>query len=199
MAKWVRSGVLDNGLNDIKTNATKMLLIKTYALADTYATVTGNALNAGVTMASGDYTLANSGSNRTLTTASGKSDTATVNSQQYDAGTATGGSTSTLADTGKSWTTNVHAGRAVTITGGTGNGQVGVVASNTATVLTLSGTWAVAPDATSTYRISDNLHIAFTDGTANVIWVTDETSNQAITSGNVINFPSLVYTSNQPV
>lgn len=127
MAKWVRSGVLDNGLNDIKSNATKMLLISAYSAGDSYATVVANKLNAGVTMASGDYTLASAGSNRTLTTASGKTDTATASA---------GGS----------------------------------------------------PD----------LHIAFTDGAANVIWVTDETSNQAITNGNTINFPALVYTSNQP-
>lgn len=126
MAKWVRSGVLDNGLNDIKTNATHMLLIKAYTLADSYATVVGNIV-ADVTMVSGDYTLANSGSNRTLTTASGKSATASA-----------------------------------------GSGA------------------------------SPNLHFAFTDGTANVIWVTDETSDQVVTSGNTVNFPQLVYTSNQP-
>jgi len=126
MAKWVRSGVLDNGLNDIKTNATHMLLIKAYTLADSYATVVGNIV-ADVTMVSGDYTLANSGSNRTLTTASGKSATASASS-----------------------------------------------------------------------GASPNLHFAFTDGTANVIWVTDETSDQVVTSGNTVNFPQLVYTSNQP-
>lgn len=126
MAKWVRSGVLDNGLNDIKTNATHMLLIKAYTLADSYATVVGNIV-ADVTMVSGDYTLANSGSNRTLTTASGKSATASA-----------------------------------------GSGA------------------------------TPNLHFAFTDGTANVIWVTDETSDQVVTSGNTVNFPQLVYTSNQP-
>jgi len=126
MAKWVRSGVLDNGLNDIKTNATHMLLIKAYTLADSYATVVGNIV-ADVTMTSTDYTLASSSSNRTLTTASGKSATASANS-----------------------------------------------------------------------GASPNLHIAFTDGSANVIWVTDETSDQVVTSGNTVNFPSIVYTSNQP-
>ncbi|OQB10829.1 MAG: hypothetical protein BWY21_00136 [Parcubacteria group bacterium ADurb.Bin216] len=126
MAKWVRSGVLDNGLNDIKTNATHMLLIKAYTLADSYATVVGNIV-ADVTMTSGDYTLASASSNRTLTTASGKSATASA-----------------------------------------GSGA------------------------------SPNLHIAFTDGSANVIWVTDETSDQVVTSGNTVNFPSIVYTSNQP-
>jgi hypothetical protein len=43
-----------------------------------------------------------------------------------------------------------------------------------------------------------DLHIAFTDGSAKVLWVTDETSNQAITNGNTVNFPQLTYTSNQP-
>ncbi len=126
MAKWVRAGVLDNGLNDIKNTATKMILISAYSAADSYATVVANKL-AEATMASGDYTLANSGSNRTLTTASGKTATATA---------------------------------------------------------TASGT----PD----------LHIAFTDGAAEVIWVTDETTNQPITTGNIISFPQIVYTSNQP-
>jgi hypothetical protein len=43
-------------------------------------------------------------------------------------------------------------------------------------------------------------HIAFVD-TANskVLWVTEETSGQTITSGNPVNFPSLVYTAKQPV
>lgn len=126
MAKWVRSGVLDNGLNDIKNTATKMLLISAYSAGDSYATVVAAKL-AEADMVSGDYTLGSSGSNRTLTTASGKTATATAGA---------------------------------------------------------SGT----PD----------LHIAFTDGSANVIWVTDETTNQPITIGNIISFPSLVYTANQP-
>lgn len=126
MAKWVTSAVLDNGLNQIKNNATHMLLISAYTAGDTYATVVANKL-ADVTMVAGDYTLGNSGSNRTLTVASGKSASATA---------------------------------------------------------TAGGT----PD----------LHIAFTDGSATVIWVTDETSNQPITSGNTITFPGPVYTSNQP-
>jgi hypothetical protein len=125
MPKWVHADVLDGGLNAIKTGASKMLLISAYAAADSYATVTGAKL-AEVAMVSGDYTLSSSGSNRVLTTASGKTATAS-------AGSAT-------------------------------------------------------PD----------LHIAFTDGASKVLWVTDETSDQAITSGNTINFPQLTYTSNQP-
>lgn len=42
-------------------------------------------------------------------------------------------------------------------------------------------------------------HIAFVDTVnSKVLWVTEETSGQAVVSGNPVNFPSLVYTSNQP-
>jgi len=43
------------------------------------------------------------------------------------------------------------------------------------------------------------MHIAFlnTNG-SEVLWVTDETSDQTITIGNPITFPSLIYTCNQP-
>ncbi len=42
-------------------------------------------------------------------------------------------------------------------------------------------------------------HIAFLDTlNSKVLWVTEETSNQQIQSGNQVNFPSLVYTSKQP-
>lgn len=42
-------------------------------------------------------------------------------------------------------------------------------------------------------------HIAFVDtSNSKVLWVTEETSGQSITSGNAVNFPSLVYTSKQP-
>ena len=70
------------------------------------------------------------------------------------AGTSTGGnSTSTLIDTSKAWTTNAWAGSKVYITGGTGNGQSRTVLTNTATTLTISGTWMTTPDATSTYYV----------------------------------------------
>jgi uncharacterized heparinase superfamily protein len=197
MAKWASAAALDGGPSYIKANATKMLAISTYVAGDSYATVVANLL-AQAAMASTDYTASSSGSNRLITTAAGKSATASASSQQYDAGTATGGSTTTLADTSKAWTVNAQANRAVTIIAGTGAGQVGRIASNTSTTLTIGTAWAVAPDATSTYRISDDLHFAFTDGSANVLWVTDETSNQAITSGNTVNFPQLTYTCNQP-
>lgn len=129
MPKWVNSDVLDLGINRIRTNANAMWLIRAYAAGDSYATVSGNMV-AEVAMAPADYTLGNgAGSARTLTTASGKSDSSA----------------------------NANSG--------------------------------ASPD----------LHIAFVDTAASaVLWVTDETSNQVITAGNQVNFPSLVYTSNQP-
>jgi hypothetical protein len=42
-------------------------------------------------------------------------------------------------------------------------------------------------------------HIVFLDvSNTKVLWVTEETSGQTITSGNVVNFPQLVYTTKQP-
>lgn len=54
----------------------------------------------------------------------------------------------------------------------------------------------VTASATSTG--GDNLHIAFTNGTDTVFFVTDETSNQVVTSGNSVTIPAITYTSNQP-
>jgi hypothetical protein len=45
---------------------------------------------------------------------------------------------------------------------------------------------------------SPNLHIAFVSG-SEVLWVTDETSDQVIGAGNTVNFPTaLTLTLNQP-
>lgn len=196
MSKFVHSDVLDGGLTAIK-NATVMMLISAYAPGDTYATVTGNKI-AQASMASTDYTLASSGNNRTLTTATGKTGVASAANVQLDNGTATSGSTTTLTNTAKAWTVNAFAGKVVTIVSGTGAGQEAVITSNTATALTFPAV-TTAPDATSVYRINNNLHIAFTDGSAKVLWVTDETSELPNASGDTIGFPSLVYTNVQPV
>jgi len=43
-------------------------------------------------------------------------------------------------------------------------------------------------------------HFAFVDTVnSKVLWVTTETSGQTVTAGNPVTFPSLVYTSSQPV
>lgn len=62
-------------------------------------------------------------------------------------------------------------------------------------VLTTS---AKSGTATATAGGTPDLHFVFTDGSAKILWATDETSNQPITSGNTVNFPALTYTSNQP-
>ena len=127
MAKFAHQQVLDSGLNYIKNNCTKIALISSYSVGESYATVAAKIL-AEATMTTTDFTLGSSGNNRTLTSAAGKSD-ASANS--------TGGS-----------------------------------ATN---------------------------HIAFLNTTGSeVLWVTEETSGQVVTTGNPVNFPSLVYTSNQP-
>jgi len=128
MAKWVNAKVLDEGPNYIKVNCNKVVLVPSYTAGDSYATVNGAALADVTGLASADFVLASSGSNRTLTAAT-KTDTAANSSG-----------------------------------GGAGN------------------------------------HIAYLNTTGSeVLWVTNETSGQAVVSGNPVVFPSLVYTSVQPV
>lgn len=196
--KYINGDVQNNGLvGGVKNVVIRMLLIKTYALGDSYATVVGNIL-ASATLASTDQIITGSDTNPlVLTTASGKSGTASASSTQYANGTATAGSVTTLTDSAASWTTNAFANKALYIVSGTGAGQYARITSNTGTVLTFP-TLATAPDNTSVYRVVDDLHIAFTDNTSKVLWVTEETSKQVITSGNTVNFPQLTLTINQP-
>ena len=125
MAKWASAAFLDGSLDYLKANATHQLLVKAYAAADSYATVTGNAC-ADQAMVSADFTKSSSGSNRVVT-----------------------------------W------------------------AAKTAVPLTANS------------GASPNNHLAFTDGAA-VIYVTDETTDQQLYSGNTVDLPSLSYTSAQP-
>lgn len=73
-------------------------------------------------------------------------------------GTATGGTAGstttfgTLVAAAQTWTINNLRGRLVVISSGTGSGQTKVITANTATTLTIAGTWT-APDATSVYAI----------------------------------------------
>jgi streptogramin lyase len=129
MAKWAHADVLDNGPNFIKTNCNSWVCVATYAAGDSYATVTGGSnILAQVAMTGTDFTNGASGSDRTLTVASGKSDASANN---------TGAAT----------------------------------------------------------------HLVFLDtSNSKVLWATEETSGQTITSGNPVNFPSgIVYTAKQPV
>lgn len=70
--------------------------------------------------------------------------------------------------------TSLGASRVVTISGG-----------KLATALASSDT----PD----------LHIAFTDGESNVIWVLNESTNRTIAQEDIVVFPAAAYKSNQPV
>lgn len=196
MAKFAHSDILDGGLLAIKNNAVKMLLIKAYTYGDSYATVVANKVDE-VVMAPTDLLITSSGNNRVLTVAA-KSATAAAAATQLDNGTATSGSTTTLANTAKAWTVNAFALKRVTIVSGTGAGQVATITSNTATVLTFPA-MTTAPDATSVYRINEDLSVALTDGSARVLLVTDETSESAAAIGDTTNFPAWTYTAPQPV
>lgn len=77
-----------------------------------------------------------------------------------------------------------------------GSGDFGITSSGSNRVLTTAG--GKSATATVATTGTPDLHIAFTDGTGKVLWVTDETTNQSITTGNTVNFPQLTYTSNQP-
>lgn len=41
-------------------------------------------------------------------------------------------------------------------------------------------------------------HIAFTDGSAKVLWVTDESGEVVVAVNDTVNFPAITYTSAQP-
>lgn len=68
-------------------------------------------------------------------------------------GTASDGAVGSLTDTGEAWTINTYADYSVLIWSGTGAGQIRVIASNTADVLTVTDDFTTAPDATSKYEI----------------------------------------------
>lgn len=87
----------------------------------------------------------------------------------FATGTASAGGASTLTNSAKNWTTNQWANSQVRIVSGTGAGQVRMIASNTATVLTTSAAWTTQPDATSVYSIEGNDDYLYLIGNASVI------------------------------
>jgi len=86
----------------------------------------------------------------------------------FATGTATAGGATTLTNTAKNWTTNQWANSQVRIVSGTGAGQIRTIASNTATVLTVSSAWTTNPDATSVYSIEGNDDFLYYTGNASV-------------------------------
>lgn len=124
---YASASFLDGGLLHLKNNCDKLALVSSFTPGEAYATTVA-AILAEVAMASGDFTISSSGSNRICTTATGKQDTAA---------NATGGGASAV------------------------------------------------------FVFLDTVN-------TEVLWETNETSAQTVTAGNPVNFPSLVYTSNQP-
>lgn len=74
----------------------------------------------------------------------------------FATGTASAGGASTITNAAKNWTVNQWTNYQIRITAGTGAGQVRTIASNTATVITVTVAWTTAPDATSVYSIEGN-------------------------------------------
>lgn len=76
-----------------------------------------------------------------------------VNNAYNIRSTATAGSASSLTDSTLSVKVNRYKNFWIYIESGTGAGQVRKIASNTATVFTVSSNWTTTPDATSKYRV----------------------------------------------
>ena len=72
-------------------------------------------------------------------------------------GTVSSAGPSTLTDSGKSWVTNAWQNKQIVVVDGTGVGQARTIASNTSNTLTVDVAWDVTPDATSVYRIVDEV------------------------------------------
>lgn len=71
----------------------------------------------------------------------------------FDAGTATAGTSTTLTDSTKAWTTDRWKNYVVRILFGTGLGQTRIIASNTATALTVQNAWTTTPSTDSVFAI----------------------------------------------
>jgi hypothetical protein len=70
-----------------------------------------------------------------------------------EAGGSNSGTSNTITDLVKTWTANQWTGFTIELTGGTGAGQSRTVASNTATVITVTSAWATIPDGSTSYQV----------------------------------------------
>lgn len=75
-----------------------------------------------------------------------------------ETGTLTSGAAGTATKTGAGWDYGKWSNGTIQITGGTGSGQTKTINSNTATVITISGTFSPVPDATSTYTLTPSIN-----------------------------------------
>lgn len=88
--------------------------------------------------------------------------TCTGSNKMFATGTSTGANTTTtLNNVSKAWAVNSWTNYQVRISAGTGAGQVRVIASNTATALTVGVAWTITPDATSEYIIDGNEDVLY--------------------------------------
>lgn len=87
----------------------------------------------------------------------------------------------TLTDGTQTWTVNNLRGMLIEITAGTGAGQIKAITSNTATVITIAGTWT-APTGTSTYALRDSATVI----TSAVTVATTATGSAGLAAGLVV-------------
>jgi RHS repeat-associated protein len=135
-----------------------------------------------------DYDL-----NRNLiqTVTADDTDSSPANNGKQPSGTSTGGNTATtLNDTNQAWMPGQWQGRSVLIVSGTGVGQLRIIASNTATQLTLTTPWTITPDSTSVYAFQGDRTRMVYDGFDRAVSTIDSVGNQTVTQydpvGNVV-------------
>jgi hypothetical protein len=97
-------------------------------------------------------------------------------------------------------TTHSFATATANIIGSTSLAPGDLVISNGANASRSCAVSAKTITLTGSSTVSDDLHVAILDNTeSKILVVTDETSNQALTSGNSFLLPSWAFTSGQPV
>jgi len=106
----------------------------------------------------------------------------------FDAGTATAGAANTLTDSTKAWTTNRWTNYVVRILHGTGIGQTRIIASNTATALTVQLAWTTTPDSTSVFAIQANPEALYLVAGGNAAILMHNMDSQVATFGRQIDW-----------
>lgn len=81
-----------------------------------------------------------------------------------DGGSVTSATSSSITDSAQTWLAKTLIGGTVSIYAGTGSGQSAEITDNTATAITIDGTWGVTPDSTSRYKVERfGYHRYYTD------------------------------------
>lgn len=145
-------GQLTSATSTVLTNTSKSFAVNAFT-GDTIRIVSGTGLNQVRRV------VGNTVNTITVSVAFGVVPDATslYIIEGFDANLSTGtNTTTTLNDTGRAWTVNSFANSQVRIVAGVGVGQIRIVASNTATALTVSVAWVTTPDATSVYVLEGN-------------------------------------------